>query len=150
MMAAYLISLLLVTRAHAATISNVTAIAFVREQFGTYFSNCSAFVDSFGPDFEYCDGAPCVYKRADLLKACLVTEGCGNEIYKLDVLPMALGGDPDYSNVIVSGLQAVAIGGTVLCFNFGIHEDLFMEGNRAFSSKWVGYYTVMSGPCQLD
>ncbi len=140
------------------TIGAQEATAFVQQQFANYFTNCNAFVDSFAPAFEYCDGAPCTHERATLLNACLGTQGSQNIIHSLTVVPSSTNPfNPSYEQVAIKGKQTVFLPldptqpPFPLCFDFVITEELkrVPQNPAAISSEsWVGYYSVGFGVCQ--
>ena len=136
-------------------VDKTEAEQFVEQQFENYFVDCEAFVDSFNNNLLYCDGGPCFHNKADLLEACLATEGSPNTVWALRILPSSRQDRKspelvaDYNEITAVGQQTVylPIPGfpdlTPLCFDFAISESLTKtKHDEVKSIRWEGYYTV--------
>jgi hypothetical protein len=136
-------------------VSKAEAEDFVEQQFDDYFVDCEAFVDSFNVNLLYCDGGPCFHNKAELLEACLATEGSPNTVWDLRILPStrqdrkATEFVADYNEITAVGQQTVSLplpgfpGLTPLCFDFAISESLTMtKDDEVKSIRWEGYYKV--------
>jgi len=128
------------------------ALTFVQTQFDNWkdANNCKAFVESFVEPFQYCDArSSCITSKDVLLDSCKRGGPLTGAYMNLDVKPYRVPMEGNFSQVVATGSQDLHVAINVLCFDFGIVEELvWMEDGSVKSRLWQGYYKMRLGGCR--